>query len=320
MKTDITLPDENQETRLMPNEKPVETKATKTDSPFQKAENLKKRLKLFLYGNTGVGKTVLSLQFPKPVMIDLEGGADLYGKDFKFDVLRASSPDEITKALDWLATNQHPYLSLVIDTATVYWDALQKKWSDIFLARNKQSKGFKHEFYDLQVKDWQTIKSEHKEFVRKLIALDMNVIVTAREKTKYKDGGFMQACGETFDGEKSLPYEFDVVLQMYINAEGKRMAHVKKDRSNKLPAGEFEISYEVIKQAFGEEELTRKVEPVQMATGDQVKIISEYLTSFNFTEEQIKQKLSVYDAETIAELTEENAKKIIKKIKTQKEK
>jgi len=291
------------------------------NSPFQKAETLKKRLKLFIYGNTGVGKTVLSLQFPKPVMIDLEGGSDLYGKDFKFDVLRPEdenrripTPDEVMKSIDWLTTSKHPYLSLILDPVTVYWDALQKKWSDIFLSRNKGSKGFKHEFYDLQVKDWQTIKSEHKEFVRKLIALDMNVVVTAREKTKYKDGGFMVAQGETFDGEKSLPYEFDIVLQMYINAEGKRMAHVKKDRSNRLPLNDFEISYAVIEKCFGEKELTREVEPQKMIAEEQVKIISEYLTSFNLSDEQVKQKLLAYDAEVITDLTFENAKKIIKKI------
>ena len=34
----------------------------------------------------------------------------------------------------------------------------------------------------------------------------MNVIITARQKTQYADSGFMRAIGETFDGEKSLPY------------------------------------------------------------------------------------------------------------------
>jgi hypothetical protein len=80
---------------------------------------------------------------------------------------------------------------------------------------------------------------------------------------------------------------------------------------------EFEISYEMIEQCFGKKELTRKVEQPQMATDEQIKTISEYLKSFNFTSDQIKQKLAVYDAETIGELTEENAKKIIKKIKSQ---
>ena len=48
-------------------------------------------------------------------------------------------------------------------------------------------------------KDWMTLKSEFKELIRKLIALDMNVILTARQKTQYKEGSFMVAMGETFD-------------------------------------------------------------------------------------------------------------------------
>ena len=39
-------------------------------SPFQKARSLPKRLKLFLWGDSGVGKTTLALQFPSPVAKD----------------------------------------------------------------------------------------------------------------------------------------------------------------------------------------------------------------------------------------------------------
>ena len=109
------------------------------------------------------------------------------------------------RAIDYLRTHQHPYRSLGVDPITVYWDALQKKYSDIFLRRNKNSKGYKFEFYDFQPRDWLTIKAEFKDFIRKLIALDMNIIVTARQKAQYADSGFMQKIGETFDGENHSP-------------------------------------------------------------------------------------------------------------------
>lgn len=219
-------------------------------SPFQKAASLIKRLKLFLWGESGVGKTVLALQFPKPVVIDLEGGTDLYGDLYDFSVLRASTADEVTEAVRWLTEHEHPHQTLIIDPITVYWDALQKKWSDIFLRRNKGSKGFRFEFYDLQPRDWMTVKAEFKELIRTLIALDMNVIVTARQKTQYADGAFMRAIGETFDGEKSLPYLFDTIVRLYRDEKGRYLGRCLKDRSQKMPADEFEISYGRFERLF----------------------------------------------------------------------
>jgi hypothetical protein len=313
MKTEVELPEEGKQ------EKSVHvdfSKKTKEQSPFKKAATVGKRLKLFLWGDSGVGKSTLSLQFPKPAVIDLEGGTDLYGDAFGFDVLKANTPDEIMAAVDWLLTNRHPYKTLVIDPVTLYWDALQKKWSDIFLKRNKGSKGHKYEFYDLQPKDWMTVKAEFKEFIRKLIALDMNVIVTAREKTKYKEGSFMVAMGETFDGEKSLPYMFDTIVRMYVDDKGRHMGTCLKDRSNKLPREEFECSYQVFEQFFGKQSLNRVSKPIEYATEEQKTKIKGYIEQFGLTPEQVERRLAAYDAESLDDLTRENAEVIISKFES----
>jgi len=42
----------------------------------KKPEVAKGRLKLFLYGNAKVGKSTMSIQFPKPYIIDTEGSMD----------------------------------------------------------------------------------------------------------------------------------------------------------------------------------------------------------------------------------------------------
>ncbi len=285
-------------------------------SPFQKARSLEKRLKLFLWGDSGVGKTTLSLQFPKPVVIDLEGGADLYGESFDFDVLRASTADEVMEAVQWLLTHPHAYRTLVIDPITVYWDALQKKWSDVFLRRNKGSKGYKFEFYDLQPRDWMTVKAEFKDLIRKLIALDMNVIVTARQKVQYADGAFMKAIGETFDGEKSLPYLFDTIVRLYRDEKGQFLGECLKDRSNKLPAGAFEVSYARFEELFGKKALARKARPTAFATDDQKRQIRDYIARFGLSPEQVTKRLAAYDADSLDELTEENARVIIGKFES----
>ncbi len=287
---------------------------TDNGSPFQKARSLDKRLKLFTWGHSGVGKTTLALQFPKPVVIDLEGGTDLYGESFEFDVLRASTADEVMGAVNWLLTHRHAYRTLAIDPVSVYWDALQRKWSEIFLRRNKGSKGYKFEFYDLQPRDWMTIKSEFKDLVRKLIALDMNVIVTAREKVQYADGGFMKAIGETFDGEKSLPYLFDTIVRLYRDKEGRFLGECLKDRSNKLPLGEFECSYSRFEELFGKEMLARKARPIALATDEQKLQMREHIARFGMTPKQVARRLAAYGAGSIDEISEEDALIILRKL------
>ncbi|OGR89734.1 MAG: hypothetical protein A2992_06460 [Elusimicrobia bacterium RIFCSPLOWO2_01_FULL_59_12] len=319
MKTDVVLPDETaKEVTVEEPPKPVHLDFAKKDppgaAPFQKAKTVEKRLKLFLWGDSGAGKTTLALQFPKPVVIDLEGGCDLYGEAFQFDVLKATTADQVSQAVDWLLTNKHDYRTLVIDPITVYWDALQKKWSDIFLKRNKSSKGYRFEFYDLQPRDWLTLKAEFKDLIRKLIALDMNVIITARQKTQYKEGSFMVAMGETFDGEKSLPYLFDTIVRLFVDEKGRHMGAVLKDRSNKLPKDPFEAKYPLFESLFGKQSLARKPKPVAVSTDDQKSKIKALIAQVGMPEEQVTERLGAYGAETLEDLTAENAALILQKL------
>ena len=322
MKTDVTLPQEEVSAQQPEGSGADEpSKGVHLDfrkhgdgkSPFQKAKTLEKRLKLFLWGDSGVGKTTLALQFPNPVLIDTEGGTDLYGDAFEFAVLHATTADEIMEAVDWLLVNRHDYRTLIIDPITIYWDALQKKWSDIFLKRNKNSKGYRYEFYDLQPRDWLTLKAEFKELIRKLIALDMNVLVTAREKTKYKEGQFMLAAGETFDGEKSLPYLFDTIVRLFRDPQGRFMGTCIKDRSNKLPKQEFQVSYTVFEGVFSKQALARKAQPLQLATEEQKKALAAYIAQFKLPPDQVARRLAAYEADSLDALTKDNADLILAK-------
>ncbi len=324
MQTDVTLPQEGQQVESPPIETPPESvpeasppnpgKVVNRKSPFKKAKNLKRRIKVFFWGDSGVGKSITALNFPRPVVIDMESGTDLYGEDFSFDVLHATNADEVMESVEWLLHNQHEYCTLIIDPITVYWEALQKKWSDIFLLRNKGSKGYKHDYYDIQPKDWLTIKGELKDLIRKMLTLDMNVIVTAREKTKYKDGSFMVPIGETFDGEKSLPYMFDTVVRLYKDDDGRHMGRCLKDRSKKLPKEDFECSYQLFEQCFGKETLSRQARPVEYATEEQKAKITDYIQQVGMTPEQVNIRLAAYDADSLDNLILENAEVIISKL------
>ena len=247
-------------------------------NPFQRAMALTKRVKLLVWGDSGTGKTTLALGFPRPALIDLEGGADLYAEKAEFDVFRCTTADEVLHAVTWLATNRHPYRTVVVDPISVYWDQLQRKWSDLFLLRNRGAKGYHFEFFDMGPKEWQTVKAEHKDLLRRLASLDLNVIVTARQRPLYADGGFMRVAGETFDGEKNIGYAFDSVVQLYRDPKGRFMARVQKDRTGLLPAEPFPTDYATFEKAFGIESLTR---PSRIGQGAQPAAEPETRVSLN---------------------------------------
>jgi len=282
-------------------------------TPFRTASQHGRRLKLLLWGDSGAGKTTLALRFPGCVVIDLEGGTELYGGAFQFDVLKATTADELMAAVDWLLTHPHEYRTLVIDPITVYWDALQAKWGRIFLQRNKGGKGHHGEFYELQPRDWTTLKAEFKELVRKLIALDMNVIVTARQKAQYADSGFMRVIGETFDGEKSLPYLFDTILHLTRDADGRFMAANMKDRSNTLPVGKFEVSYTLLERCLGVDDLARPAALPALATSAQIDQLRHFVAASGMKPEAVAERLRAYGADSLESLTEANAQLIIDK-------
>jgi DNA-binding ferritin-like protein (Dps family) len=205
-------------------------------SLFRKSEVKAKRLKAYIYGPTGTGKTVTSLSFPKPAVIDTEKGTDHYGKFFEFELINTSDVDKIHEAIDELMENPGDFSTLVLDSMSDIYDSIVKKREDYM---KKKSGNLR---YELMPKDYQYIKRDVKLLIHKLLALDMNIVATARSKAVYAEGEFMKHIGNAAEGHKDVPYRFDVVLELYIDEDGKRYARVEKDRTNTLPHV-FEFSF-----------------------------------------------------------------------------
>jgi len=230
---------------------------------FTKAEKRATRLKLFIFGETGTGKTVTALHFPSVAMIDTEKGTDHYGEFFEFHRIQSSDPKVILETIESLLKEPGDFRTLVIDPFTNINDRIEED-----LLRKLRAKSGDPD-QELLPKDYKYIKKAVKHIIKKLLALDMNIIVTSQSKALYSTDNqeFMKLLGSQPDSPKQLPYMFDVYIELKKEDE-KYIAYVKKDRTNKLPP-KFEFNYDSFSKYLGIEGLERKaVQFHQQVEGD----------------------------------------------------
>jgi hypothetical protein len=301
---------------------------------------MSKRLRMLMYADYGVGKTRLAVAFPRPYIIDMEDGTEWYRSEFDLFAEKdymveddkgnkvyqppekpieefsgyvdlSITPEGVEKAVRKLLTTKHNYSTLVIDPITVYWSALQKKWSDIFLLRNKGGKGYRHEYYDIQQRDWGTINSEVSELMRLLTMLDMNVVVMAVEKEKQDKN--MNTVGMTLDGPKRFEGWASVVLRAEKRGDN-RIVSVKKDRTGRLPEGEFPLDYSVFQKAYSDI-IGMNATPIKMITDDQAAEIIELCTLFEIANEDFARGIAKYGASEMDDLTEAQAGQVLDRLR-----
>lgn len=231
----------------------------------KKPEAVTKRLKLFMFGPAGVGKTTAAIQFPNSYIIDCERGTENYDKLITGSgsaVFQTTDIHEVVQEVKSLLTEKHEYRTLVIDPiTTVYNDLLDK-------CEQKVGADFGRHYG--------AANKEMKRLANLVMALDMNVIVTAHAKTEY--GQNLAKLGYTFDGWRQLDYWFDLVLELGKKGK-KRFAKVVKTRVEQFPDEDvFEWSYDAIKRRYDTTILEREAVIVQLATPEQVREIKDLLS------------------------------------------
>jgi hypothetical protein len=236
-----------------------------------------KRLKMFVYGSAGCGKTTASIQFPKPYIIDTEKGTendgyvDLINKSGGA-VLKSCDYDEVYAEVKALLSEEHDYKTLVIDPLTTIYDDLLEK------SAAKNGTEFGRHYNDANKK--------MKSLVNLLLRLDMNLIVTSHAKNEY--GQNLSVIGQTFDCYKKIDYLFDLVLEVKKAAD-ERIAIVKKTRIDKFIDGSrFTFSYDEIAKLYGAESLVKKAEAQALASPEQIARIHELIGIFKIADETIE--------------------------------
>lgn len=201
-----------------------------------------KRLKALVFGESGVGKTTLAVNFPKPYLIDTERGSvnDQYVDAINQRggaVFHTTSFDEIVQEVRELSSTPHDFRTLVIDPVTVLYEDMLSHWE-----RRVGSDYGRH---------FAAAKKEWRRLTALLSHLDMNVILTAHAKLQYADDGSFKVIGATYDGAKGTDYWVDLSLECF-RENGARQARVIKSRIQGLDEGEtIALDYDAIASVYG---------------------------------------------------------------------
>lgn len=246
----------------------------------KKPSELKPRLKMLLSGPAGVGKTTAAIQMPRPYVIDCEAGCTHYGDKIEQAggaVFATSSIKEVIEEVRALAVTRHDYLTVVIDPMTTLFNETVDEGERLVGTDFGRHYGHANKLF--------------KRLFALLTSIDMNVVVTAHERTIYGDN--MTAIGQTYDGFKKADYIFDLYLHL-DRAGDERIATVQKTRLPAFPDGDtFAWGLDALAKRFGESEMMRPVPAIELATSEQVEELEALASKLTATE---KRKLKLNEA------------------------
>lgn len=239
-----------------------------------------KKPKVLIFGPPGVGKTWVSLDFPGVFYIDTEGGADLahYRAKLKNAGGMYLGPeqgsldfDTVIGQIEALATEQHDYKTIVIDSITKLFNTA---------ITDEQTRLGDKDAFGASKKP--AVRNMSK-LVRWLNRADMNAVIIAHQKDQWglDAKGNREVVGQTFDAYEKLEYDLHFVLRIAKignGANSKRFAHIGKSRLVGFPEGErFDWSYADFAERYGKDVIEKEAVPVVLASAEQVAEVQSLL-------------------------------------------
>ena len=278
----------------------------------KKPEEIVKRFKCLLFGESGIGKTTTAIHFPRPYVIDAEQGCQ--EKEY-VDLLRESDArllatsdfDEVYQEVLSLLGTRHDFKTLVIDPLTpLYNDLILKSIRKIARTERLEEDNASITAFG---RHKQVPDRRIKELISLILRLDMNVIITTHAKAEWRSG---EPTGKNiFDCFSKLDYMFDLVLE--VQKRGKdRVCIVKKTRLAGFPDGEaIPFSYAEISKRYGKEWMEKNAESRELSTPEQVEEINRLLTVLNIPAEDAEKWMDRAGASSWGEAEKEKAEKMI---------
>lgn len=278
-----------------------------------------KKPKILIFGPPGVGKTWTSLDFPNVYYIDTEGGADLahYREKLKSAGGMYFGPDQgsldfdtVIGQVEALATEQHQYKTVVIDSIT---------------------KLFNTAITDEQTRlgDKDAFGASKKGPIRQMARLtrwlnraDMNAVVIAHQKDMWgkDDKGNREVVGMTFDAYEKLEYDLHLVMRISKLGAGdkaKRFANTGKSRLMGFPEGEkFDWSYAEFAERYGKDVIEKEVKPIVLASAEQVAEINRLMSLVKLPDGTTEKWLTKAAVDTFEEMDTDTIAKCIEFLKS----
>lgn len=266
--------------------------------------------KIIIYGKPGVGKTFTSLDFPKCYYIDSENGASRKHYTDKLEKsggvymgVEQGSQDfnEIIEQVKALATEEHSYKTLIIDSIT--------KLYNIEIAKEADRLGDKDAFG--------ASKKPAIAYTRKLInwldKLDMNVILIAHEKVLWAND---KQVGVTYDAWDKLEYELDLCFNIIKQGESYK-AFVKKSRLQGFESNSnFPWDYNEFADRYGKDIIEKESKQLVLATSEQVEEVKKLLDLVKIPEKDIEKWFTAAKAESWEEMESDKMDKVITHLKS----
>ncbi len=274
--------------------------------------------KILIFGKPSVGKTWVAVDFPGCYFIDTEGGAkearyiqklEAAGGVYFGPEQGSTSFDDVLSQIKALATEEHPYKTIVIDSIS--------KLFALEIAREAErlaNEGKKNEFGA----DKKPAVGLMRQLVSWLMRVDMNSVLVAHHKAEWgRVGGERVEIGDTFDAWDKLEYELDLAL--HISKEGPdRIARVRKSRLGAFPdASRFKWSYDEFADRYGRDVIEGVVKKLVLASEDQVAEVRRLLEVVKLPEGTVEKWFAKAGVESWEEM---DADKIDRCIITLKEK
>jgi phage nucleotide-binding protein len=208
---------------------------------INKIEETPKFLKMIIYGESGVGKTVFASTAPNCLFIDAEAGT-MSIRDAGVDVASVTKFHELLDIFEYLKHEKHNYKSVVIDSLT---EMMRKSMDEVMVVS-----AAKNPSQDIEIpaqRDWGKNIEQTRKMIRAFRDLPMNVIFTCltRETTDETTG--VVTIRPALSGKLSIeaPGYIDVLGYLYTQSEKEdkivrrllvqpRGKYVAKDRTGKL--------------------------------------------------------------------------------------
>ena len=212
----------------------------------RKPNGRKKGLKVLVYGDTGTGKTLFGLSFPKLAAVDSEDGYGWYEDDAEgkniiaiYDTQNFYDLEEILDELE----DRKDIQTLVIDSETKIYENLQQALLETDEKRARKN-GKDELDTNVSVRSWGKIKQISTKLQNAKIRLasrGIHLVSVAQQAdvTEEVSANKRIKVGVKPDMKKKANYDYDVVIRLYQDTDtNKYMGIIEKDRTKVTKKGQ----------------------------------------------------------------------------------